>query len=166
MHILKNRWHTKGLLKLTFTILLILYLSLLAYLVFFSQYYGREYSHHSINYIPFKTIVQYLRLSGSPEIVATNIFGNIIAFVPMGFLLPIVFMKMSRFENAILVIFIATCSIELSQYVAGVGACDIDDIILNLVGGAVGYGLYFFIIAHCYRMWGCKKDNQKKLFNL
>lgn len=123
-------------------ILLILYLVCLTYLTFFSHPYGRGLAHRSVNYIPFATVIKYLTIMNSPTIITTNTLGNIAAFMPMGFLLPMASSKLSRFKRTFFAVFIATATIEVMQYVAGVGVSDIDDIILNLLGGAVGYGIY------------------------
>ncbi len=124
-------------------ILLILYLACLTYLTFFSHLYGRELTHRSVNYIPFTTVIKYLATANSPAIIITNILGNMAAFMPMGLLFPMASGKLSRFKRTFAAVFIATAVIEVMQYVAGVGVSDIDDIILNLLGGAIGYGIYW-----------------------
>lgn len=128
--------------RVTIFILLILYLAYLTYLTFFSHLYGRELTHRSVNYIPFATVIKYLTIVNSPAIITTNVLGNIVAFMPMGFLFPMASSKLLRFKRTFFAIFIATATIEVMQYVAGVGVSDIDDIILNLLGGVIGYGLY------------------------
>jgi len=102
--------------------------------------------HRSINIIPFSTILQYLTSSINPNIIRTNILGNIEAFIPMGFLLPINFKKLRKFKKVLLVVFIVTFSIEVLQYITGVGASDIDDVILNVIGGILGYLIYRIIL--------------------
>lgn len=129
-------------LKYVSAILFIMYLSYLVYLTFFAHRYGRELIHSSINIVPFKTIFLYLTSYYNMSTVVTNILGNIAAFMPMGFLLPIVFRKLNRYFNIILCVLMATVSIEVFQYITGVGAADIDDVILNLIGGVMGYLIY------------------------
>jgi glycopeptide antibiotics resistance protein len=74
-----------------------------------------------------------------------NLAGNIIAFMPMGFLLPIVFKRLNKFQNTVLVSLFFTVLIEVSQYILAVGVSDIDDVILNLAGAVIGYLIYIFI---------------------
>ena len=60
-------------------------------------------------------------------------------FVPMGVFLPWVFPKLGRLYKAVLIFLGATLLIELLQAVLPGGrAFDIDDILLNAFGGAIG----------------------------
>jgi glycopeptide antibiotics resistance protein len=132
-----NLWH-----RAFFAAALTAYLAYLSYLTFFSHLYGRTVTHRSVNIIPFGTIISYLRFSGGMSIILTNIAGNIAAFVPMGFLLPAVSGRFARFSRAILAICAASAAIELVQYAACVGVSDIDDVILNVLGGILGHLIY------------------------
>lgn len=122
-----------------FSILFVGYLLLLAYLTFFSHYYGRGQLHRSINLIPFRTIIEFLTSGYNLRIIVTNIAGNIVAFMPMGFLLPIVFNKKNGFRKVVFVALLSSLTIEVAQYISGVGASDIDDLILNVLGAMIGY---------------------------
>lgn len=128
--------------KLVRSVFLLLYMSYLLYLVFLSPYYGRGDFHRSYNLIPLKTILEYAFLSHNLKATLINIVGNILAFAPMGFLVPIVFPKYNNFKRISIIILIATSSIEIIQFIVGVGTCDIDDIILNWVGGIIGFKTY------------------------
>ncbi|MFZ7121112.1 MAG: VanZ family protein [Eubacteriaceae bacterium] len=124
-------------------ILFILYISYLTYLTLFDHGYGRQFLNRSINLIPFKTILQYLMNTSSIRAIIVNIAGNIAAFLPMGFLLPLVWDKCRNFKICCLIILMATICIEVLQYITGAGASDIDDVILNCLGGMLGYFLLF-----------------------
>ncbi len=140
-----NKSTIKSIIRILCTIFLLLYIIYLLYLVFFSSYYGRAFSHRSINFVPFKTIIAFTDLSThSLNAIITNLLGNIAAFVPMGFLIPITFnIRNNRFIKVFIVVLFATICIELSQYIMRVGTCDIDDVILNVLGGMVGYVIFF-----------------------
>ncbi len=125
--------------KVIFVVLLIAYLLLLAYLTLLSKYYGREVEHRNINVMPFRTIIEFLTSGFNVQTITTNLVGNIAAFMPMGFLLPIVFYKLNRLRKVIYLSFIASLIIEAMQYLLRVGASDIDDIILNVLGAVFGY---------------------------
>jgi glycopeptide antibiotics resistance protein len=142
---------TSKFMKATFTVLFILYLLFLTYLTLLDHFYGREFVHRSINIIPFKTINQFLTSSYNQNIVVTNILGNILAFMPMGFLLPLVFKKLDNFKKVLLFVLIGTVSIEVLQYITGAGATDIDDVILNAVGGILGYIIFKILIKITYK---------------
>lgn len=80
--------------------------------------------------------------SDSMNTILVNIAGNIIAFMPMGFLLPMVSKNPARFLRVLLVVLLASGTIEIMQYVFRTGVSDIDDTILNLLGGMLGYFAY------------------------
>ena len=126
-------------LKIISSVLFVLYLSYLIYLTFFDHFYGRDVIHRSINIVPFKTIVKFLTSSYNWNVILINIAGNIAAFVPMGFLLPIILNRLNSVLRVLIAVLSATLSIEILQYIFGVGATDIDDIILNVFGGTIGY---------------------------
>ncbi len=128
--------------KICCTILFILYILLLLFLTMYSRYYGRGYVHRSMNLVPMKTILQYLNANINRNIIVTNLLGNVAAFMPMGFLLPLVSKKLSGFLRVVLVTAAASLLIETAQYIIGVGAADIDDLILNTAGGILGFLLY------------------------
>lgn len=123
-------------------ILFVGYLLYLFYLVFFSAYYGRGYGHRNYNFVPLKTIVEYLYLKHGIKATIVNIGGNILAFMPLGFLYPIIYKKVNHYKKILIVSFILTIFIEIVQYIAGVGTCDVDDVLLNVLGGLIGYILY------------------------
>lgn len=59
--------------------------------------------------------------------------------MPFGFLLPIAFRKINLFWKVIGVGFIVDLFIEVFQYITKTGSFDVDDIILNMIGIALGY---------------------------
>lgn len=69
---------------------------------------------------------------------------NIVMFVPYGLLLPIVLKRLRTWWKTGLVALATTVLIETTQYFIGRSA-DIDDVIMNLTGGLLGYGLFFLL---------------------
>src|SRR3954471_10622859 len=47
------------------------------------------------NYLPFRTIAAYLRGDPRWSIAMLNLIGNIVLFVPVGFLVPLIFRRLS-----------------------------------------------------------------------
>ena len=90
------------------------------------------------NWIPFKTIVPYLLGSGGWLIGGMNIIGNIVLLVPIGFLMPLVFSKIS-WKQIIIVSIFSSFIIEGAQAILHIGIFDIDDVILNALGIIIGY---------------------------
>lgn len=71
-----------------------------------------------------------------------NLLGNIIPFIPFGFLLPVTYKK---FSSAISVFVIGLASIlviESFQFFTKLGSFDVDDIILNMTGIVCGYVIF------------------------
>lgn len=119
-------------------ILLIMYLTLLVYLTLFSHDYMRSSFYRSMNVMPFRTILLYMNANISNRIIMTNLLGNIAAFAPLGFLLPLVWRKTDRFVSIAIASLGVSLVIEITQYVMAVGAADVDDLILNVMGGMLG----------------------------
>ena len=104
----------------------------------------------SINLIPFHSIMEYL--SGSSENLKRfafgNVVGNIAIFVPLGIYLPL-FRNDKRVTTNLLLLFIVSLFVEIIQGLFGIGASDIDDVILNCLGGWIGilgYKFLFFLL--------------------
>jgi glycopeptide antibiotics resistance protein len=133
--------YTRGMkiVKYSSIILFVVYLSYLIYLTFFAHSYGRGAFRRKLEIIPFETTVKILTTSNNWHAILINIVGNIVAFMPMGFLLPFMFDRMNSFFKVLSVALIATVSIEVFQYITGKGTTDIDDVILNALGGILGY---------------------------
>lgn len=73
-----------------------------------------------------------------------NVIGNCVWFIPLGIMLPAIYRDFRK--KPMLVIFIGmvvSCSIEILQYVLCTGVTDIDDVIFNTIGTAVGYWGWF-----------------------
>ena len=85
-----------------------------------------------------------------------NLYGNIIAFVPFGVLLRWARNKKTTFWQAVLYSFLFTLAIEVSQYITKLGVFDIDDIIMNTLGGIMGYCIYY-VTAKLVRRYHAKK---------
>lgn len=104
------------------------------------------------NFIPGKTILNYITASPSTEIAIQNIFGNIVAFGPFGFLMPIILNKTKIYKHTILSAAMLSLVFEVIQLLTGIGEFDVDDIILNVIGGICGY-----IVHLMFDRWITKK---------
>ena len=75
-----------------------------------------------------------------------NVVGNIACFVPFGILLPFNVKKLDRFASVLLLAFVFTLSIESVQLITRTGSFDVDDILLNTLGGILGYAIYKIVL--------------------
>ncbi len=72
------------------------------------------------------------------------VLGNIIIFIPLGLLLPVILKRKSS-RDIFLGGFLLSASIETVQFIFGLGNTDINDLILNTLGTIIGYLLFKFI---------------------
>ncbi|WP_017414939.1 VanZ family protein [Clostridium tunisiense] len=110
----------------------------------------------AINFVPFKTIIPYLKGEPTIRIATENILGNIFAFSPLGFLLPLLFKRFYRLKNIFLTSFAISLFIEVIQLVFYLGSTDVDDLILNTLGSLLGFGVLCLL----------KKISERKSINL
>lgn len=76
-----------------------------------------------------------------------NIILNILMFVPLGFMIPLLFKKCKRWYITYLIGFGATLFIEILQLISKRGIFELDDIINNTLGCIIGYGIVIFFIS-------------------
>ena len=89
------------------------------------------------NFIPFKEIFRY---SLGSRLFFKNVLGNILLFVPYGLFVGI-YTKADKYLPAFMLISLASLAIEATQLVIG-RVFDVDDILLNIIGGSIGYYIY------------------------
>ncbi len=133
-------------------VLFVLYIGFLVYFLLFSDWYGRtgissEYRYNLELFKEIKRFIEYRDELG-PFAVFTNLFGNILIFVPFGFFIAVA--SSSRgFIKTVFYSFCLSLGVEVFQLLTRVGSFDVDDLFLNTVGGAVGYIL--FLICNAIR---------------
>ena len=93
------------------------------------------------NFTLFKTIKMYIDYAYKLNSVE-NLAGNVLVFVPFGFLFPMVAREGNRFFVMLLNAFVFVLGIEVFQLFSAFGAFDVDDILLNCLGAALGFGIY------------------------
>lgn len=93
------------------------------------------------NFTPFKTIKMYIDYSYKLNSFE-NLAGNVLVFVPFGFLFPMVARDGERFFVMLLNVFMFVLGIEVFQLFSAFGAFDVDDILLNCLGAVLGFVAY------------------------
>lgn len=141
---MKKEFNHKAVMKLLF----IIYMCVLMYVVFFAEAMGRtSQDGYVYNLTPLKEIKRFMKYIWDNDALGSvarlNIFGNIIAFIPFGIYLPYTSESKLGFISTFLYTFSLSLTIELVQLITKVGSCDVDDIILNTLGGVIGYILWY-----------------------
>jgi glycopeptide antibiotics resistance protein len=144
----------RGLLVATFVV----YLGVVAAITIVPTHVTRFHrldSNH-INLVPLRYSFRCYRYaldarSGLRSFCLVNLLGNIALFLPLGILLPLVNDCFRSLKRVLLLAFCLSLTIELIQFVSrffGIPrAVDIDDVILNTLGGCLGLVFYKFLIA-------------------
>lgn len=114
-----------------------------------------EQLRKNLNLEPMKTIIWFMTLpdktSNSYLIrhAAINLIGNVVLFLPFGIVPPCLWQKFRHFWRLLLVAMCAIILVELTQLVTLLGSCDVDDLILNITGVIIGYGIWKGIDIYC-----------------
>ncbi len=137
---------TKKYISLLGTVIFAVYLAALVYFLFFAEQYGRTGGDYAagMNLVPLREIRrfwQYRELLGS-KIVLLNLAGNVIGFMPFGLVLPLMHRHLRHFWSTVGITMGFSICVEVLQFFTRTGSCDIDDIILNTLGGILGYMLF------------------------
>ncbi len=137
--------NTRYKVRIVSVILFFLYIILLSYFLFFSEGYGRaaseEYRYNLVLFQEIRRFIIYREELGFGSF-AVNLFGNVLAFAPFGFCLPLISPRYNGFFRIFFLSAGFSLSVELVQLVYRVGIFDVDDIFLNTIGGLLGYAGY------------------------
>lgn len=134
---------------------------LFKYPLIINNQFGFQEIWRSSNFIPFKTIYFYLFLADiNLNIRIQNLAGNIIGFIPLGFILPMLLKKFSNLKAIIITTFSISLTYEVLQLLIGLGSFDIDDLILNTLGGIIGFCIIKVILL-VFKMETQQKRNSK-----
>ncbi|WP_251554833.1 VanZ family protein [Neobacillus muris] len=137
--------------KITLFVILCFYLAILTKMVLFKYIPLSEIIHHfnfsnhpyfwrSNNFVPFKTINFYLYLDNvNLDIRIKNLAGNVIGFIPFGFILPLIVKKFQSLRLVTAATFTLSLTFEILQLLFEFGSFDVDDLILNTLGGILGF---------------------------
>ena len=91
----------------------------------------------SNNFIPFREILRY---SIASRLFWKNVVGNMIMFLPFGFFISY-YLKVENVKLPLLLTLVASIAVEFVQMCIG-RVFDVDDILLNLLGGTIGFCIY------------------------
>lgn len=104
------------------------------------------------NFIPFQSIYDLITNTNISTMLR-NIVGNVLLLVPFGFLIPMLFKKLRNLKNIFIASLLFSFMIETTQFLISIilgfnyKIVDVDDVILNVMGGLIGYIAYKLIYA-------------------
>ena len=136
------------------------YCVMMVYLLFWQRIGRSSYINYwevlrtNLNLVPFKTIQEFIAVMGSGlernhealvRISIVNLLGNVLMFVPLGLFLPRLWPRLHSFRHFLMSVVAVILIIELLQLFTLLGSCDIDDLILNILGASIGYWIHKLI---------------------
>ena len=137
IYLIKNKIHFtmyKELFLLTFIIYILCLFQIVTV--------GDTVSWSTNNFVPFKEIMRY---DFGSALFFKNIIGNILLFLPFGFFVSQILKSKDVILPLIIIIICSICIETVQLYIGRV--FDVDDIILNIAGGVLGYFVYRIV---CY----------------
>ena len=131
---------------------------------YYKNYFKNEYRQYKVrdgwkqaNTKPFSTIrLFYNSQRMNTEYKKNNLLGNVIGFIPFGFLLVLL---IPWFRNGFIILFaglLFSLGYEMMQLIFGLGIFDVDDLILNTTGSFIGF--IIFIIVRSFVLVPVKKN--------
>lgn len=126
-------------------VLFLLYVVFLIYFLFLAEWYGRtgiseEYRYNLELFREIKRFIIYREQLGAFAVFA-NLSGNILIFVPYGFFISVASRERGFFKTLFFSMGLSLC-VEIIQLFTRVGSFDVDDILLNTIGGVLGYIIF------------------------
>ena len=145
-------------------VLFVIYILALIYFLFFAERFGqlafaeREYHYNLVLFQEIKRFWIYRKQLGALAVMAyffgdgSNLLGNVVGFIPFGLILPIISREARGFFFITFSGFTLSLCVETVQLVTKLGCFDVDDLVMNTLGAAIGYLL--FAVSHLlYRNW-------------
>ena len=102
---------------------------------------------NNFNPVPLETTFRFIRIliEDLPLRVKrhafVNLVGNVVLFVPLGFYPAVLWKRFRPFWRCLLWGGLIIVCVEMIQLFTLLGTCDFDDLLLNVIGIGLGYGL-------------------------
>lgn len=137
------------------SVLFVIYILALIYFLFFAERYGqmsfeeRKYHYNLVLFQEIKRFWNYRNQLGTLAVTA-NLFGNVAGFIPFGFIPPLISRNARGFFFITFSGFALSLCVETAQLITKLGCFDVDDLVMNTLGTAIGY-LAFAGCHHVYK---------------
>ncbi|WP_185208432.1 VanZ family protein [Chryseobacterium sp. C3] len=130
-------------LKKSYKIIIVPYTLFLLYLMFFGM--GRTQMEDNLLTIePIFSTINFIKGCISWKEIVTIVAGNVVMFIPFGFL-GWIFPRLQDLQNLLFTFISAITIVEAIQYFSRMGIFEVDDIILNTFGVFLGFLMKNFI---------------------
>lgn len=144
-----KRWRPQGRDRLFVNTLMYAYISLVLYFtmmpVVTSIPFILNHPYNPMNLVPF------IDVSMGRGDFSRQVMLNVIMTLPFGFLCPLTQTRRAKFGRTVFFCFLMSLGIELLQPFFD-RSSDITDLITNVIGGALGYGLYAILKPVTFRV--------------
>lgn len=136
-----------GLMQSSFFVYVFMVLTLTGYFILFKEVSSHGWwekmmqrieTNNRVNLKPFQMFRIYA--TGDKQVI-----GNFIMLLPLGIYLPLLYKGLRKFSGFIAILFISlfvSIVIELLQLITSYRSADVDDVILNTLGGCLGFIIY------------------------
>jgi glycopeptide antibiotics resistance protein len=140
----------EGFVQSSFFVYVFMVLTLTGYFILFKEVSSHDWwekivrrveTHNKVNLEPFQIFRIY-------DTLDKQVVGNFIMLLPLGIYLPLLYRKLRRPLGFFAILFIClfvSIGIELLQLITSYRSTDIDDVILNTLGGCLGFIIYQLI---------------------
>ncbi len=136
--------------KTTPLILVVVYLLIIVYITLLSR------SSSLLRLCKLEPFWSYIEWYRGSAVWNSQILFNIALFVPLGYFLIDVLQNWSLKRAEIISLLLSgflSVSIETVQYFEGLGTCDLDDLVHNLLGACLGIIIYILFVHYCSKEW-------------
>lgn len=143
--------------------LFVVYVFFMVYFLFFSEHFGRipsDTPHYNLK--PFVEIKRFMKNMSNTKwstSAVINLLGNVVCFMPFGFVIPILSIRQRKLWKVTLLSFLCSFVVEVTQLISKLGVFDVDDLILNTIGGFLGYVLFAVCLGMLHILFPYKKNN-------
>jgi glycopeptide antibiotics resistance protein len=124
--------------KIVLISIIAIYITFVLYMTLLNRKIGKSIDYKLDLFWSYKEMLRVSEKYYFKEIVL-----NIALFVPFGFLLPMMFEKLTSIKTILLLAFIFSLFIETSQLVFKIGLFELDDLFDNTLGAVIGYGIIY-----------------------
>lgn len=130
-------------LKKVYKIAIIPYILFLLYLMFLGM--GRyQYEDNLITVKPIFSTIKFIQTADGWKDIVIIVLGNIIMFIPFGFL-GWIFPRLKDLKTLCIAFISAIVIVEALQYFTRMGIFEVDDILLNTFGVYLGWQIRIFV---------------------